>query len=235
MSSHYLLQQKACVKKLENFFRQDSHKSTIVNMQKDYINDDQICLTSVAFIPSHISAEIIKNISNPLRKIEADHYFYPPGSLHVTIKNVRTINNPPLFTTSGVKKVNEVFNKIISKFPIFEFSVEDVLVFPTSLSVMAYSSAIFQKLVLLLDETLKEIGVPDNKKYFSDSVLWGNITICRFIQKPGDRFIALARKMRDLEIGKFRVEKISLITCNAVCHVESRKIIAEYKLKRHAL
>jgi 2'-5' RNA ligase len=232
MSNNYLSQQKELVKKLENSFVNGMHKSTVVEMQKDYANDDQICLTSVVFILNDISNKIILNVINNLKEIEPHHYFYPPESMHLTIKNIRTINKPPLFTETDTYKVNQLFNEIIPKFPIFEFDVEDVLIFPTSLSIMAYSNDTLQKLILALDKSLQEIGVPDNKKYLSDSIFWGNTTICRFIQNPGTQFINEVKKMRNLKIGKFKVEKVSLITCNAVCYPESRKIIGEYELRK---
>ncbi|MBI1919131.1 hypothetical protein HYS29_00910 [Candidatus Microgenomates bacterium] len=96
---------------------------------------------------------------------------------------------------------------------------------------MAYSDDAFQKLVSALDEGLGKIGVTDNKKYLSESIYWGNITICRFTQNPSAQFIGEVNKMRNLRIGKFKVEKVNLITCNAVCSPKSRKIVAEYELK----
>lgn len=232
MSSNYSLRQKELVKQLEDSFAKGVPQSTVVDMQKDYTNDDQICLTSAVFISNGISHRILKDFVNRLKAIESNHYYYPPESMHLTIKGVRTINKPPLFTESDINKVNQLFNDVIPKFPVFEFKVEDVLNFPTSLSVMAYSDETLQKLILTLDKGLKEIGVPDNKKYLSDSVFWGNITICRFVENPGDQFIAEVKKMRNAKIGKFKVEKINLVTCNAICHPKSRKIINQYELKK---
>ncbi len=203
----------------------------MVDRQKDYANDRQTSLTSVVFLPEDITDGITKNITSPLKNIEPNQYFYPAASMHLTIKNIRTISEPPTFSQADVIKVNKLFNNIIPKFQTFEFNVEDILIFPTSLAVMAYSDDTLKKLVLALDKGLNKIGMPDNKKYLSDSVFWGNITVCRFVEKPGDKFMAQAKKMRNLKIGKFKVKKISLICCNAVCHKNSKKIIAEYELK----
>lgn len=231
MKSDYFLQQKALVKKLEKSVAKNNYKSTIVDVQKNYINDNQICLTSVVFIPKKISEKIIKKIINPLGKIEPEHYFYPIKSLHLTIKNVKTIHWPPLFTQSDTQKVKKLFKEIIPKFKSFDFYVEDVVLFPTSISVMAYSNNKLQKLVFALNNGLNKIGVPDDKKYFSNFVFWGNITICRFVKPPRRKFINAVKKMRNLKFGKFKVKNINLITCNAVCNPKTRKIIAEYKLK----
>ncbi|MFH1427170.1 MAG: hypothetical protein ABIG60_01415 [Patescibacteria group bacterium] len=230
MSNNYLAQQKELVKQLEDSFANGFRKSTVVDIVEDYANDDQICLTSAVFVPKEIYNKIALNIISNLKEIEPQHYFYSPESMHITIKNIRTVNKPQLFTEDDVRKVNKLFKKIIPKFSTFDFIVEDVLIFPTSLSIMAYTNDVLQKLVLALDKGLQEIGVPDNKKYFSDSVFWGNITICRFIKNPGTQFINEAKKMRNLKIGKFKVEKINLVTCNAVCHPKSKRIITEYEL-----
>ncbi|MBU0707305.1 hypothetical protein KKG41_02960 [Patescibacteria group bacterium] len=232
MNNDYLLQQKALVEELESSFARGDSKTTVVETQKDYANDDQICLTSIVFIPDEISSKVIQNISDPLKKIEPQQYFYPPGSMHLTIKNIRTISKPPLFTQKDVIKVNELFNIIIPKFSVIEFRVEDVLLFPTSISLMAYSNDDLQKLVLALDKGLNEIDLPDDKTLLSDSIFWGNITVCRFTEKPNENFVSKVKKMRNMKIGKLKVEKISLVTCNAVCHPGSRKVISEYELKQ---
>lgn len=226
----YQSRQKALVKELENSFAQNKAKSTIVDRQKDYANDEQITLTSVIFLPKIITDKISSEIIEPLKRIEPQHYYYPVGSMHLTIKNVRTIHQPPLFDQSDIAKVNTLFQKIIPQVPVFNFNVEDVLLFPTSIAVMAYSNNALQRLVLALDRGLKKIGVPDNKKYLSDSIFWGNITICRFTDNPSQQFFRAVKALRNIKIGMFKIEKICLLTCNAVCWPESRNIIAEYCL-----
>lgn len=232
--NNYILKQKTLVKELEDSFNQKTHKSTVVDMQNDYFNSKQICLTSVVFIPNDISSKITQNIINPLKEIESEHYFYSPESMHLTIKNVRTVNNPPLFNKSDIEKVNELFNKIVPQFPAFEFNIEDVLLFPTSISVMAYSNDTLQKLVIALNEGLKEIGVPDNKKYISNSIFWGNITVCRFVKNPGEKFVKAIREMRNSKIGRFELERINLVTGNVVLNPETREAVAEYILNNQS-
>jgi hypothetical protein len=151
--------------------------------------------------------------------------------MHTTIKNIRLKHDPPLFTPSDVEKVDKLFQEIIPSFPTFDFVLEDVLALPTSAALMGYSDQTLQKLVLALDEGLKSIGVPDDKKYFSDSIFWSNVTFCRFVERPGERFLAALRQMRNIVIGTSRVEKIHLITCNFTCSSNSKKIIGEYSLR----
>jgi hypothetical protein len=229
----YLEQQKLLVKELENSVNNKITKSTFVEMQTDYANDDQICLTSVVFIPKEISSVIVSKLIESLRKIESEHYYYLPESMHLTIKNVRVIHKPPLFTDEDIEKAKQVFKKTITEFTVYNFSLEDVILFPTSLSLMAYADELHKKLVLALDKGLKEVGVPDDKRYLSDSVFWGNINICRFVKAPGEKFINEVNKFRNIKIGNLKAEKISLITCNAGCSPQTKNIIAEYNLKNN--
>jgi|SRR3989344_2291515 len=203
MQKYHFSQQKAAVGELEQSFLDSRQRSTAVGMQEDYVNDQQICLTSVTFIPDELACEIIKQIIKPLSAIHPNHYFYKSSSLHLTIKNVRTISNPPLFNQEEISKVDSLLQKLVPQFSQFEFNVEDVLLLPTSISLMAYSNSELQKLVLSLDKGLQDIGVPDNKKYISETVFWGNITVCRFTSEPSSELIEMVKSMRKLKLGKF--------------------------------
>jgi hypothetical protein len=199
MIDEYIRRQKTLIKELEHSFSNNAPKSTIVGMQQDYTHDDQFCLTSVVFIPDDLAHTITEKVIDPLRAIEPQHHFYPADSLHLTIKNIRTIHKPPLFTPSDIKKARRVFESIIPSFPAFDFSAEDVLAFPTSAAIMTYSDDSLQKLDLALDKELNAAGVPDSKTYLSDSIFWGNITVCRFVERPGEQFMAAPKKNAEPE------------------------------------
>ncbi|MBU0455730.1 MAG: hypothetical protein ABIH77_03710 [Pseudomonadota bacterium] len=231
MQIPYKEQQKKLVQQAEHALQTNHYHSTVIAMQKDYEKDKQRCLTSVVFIPNQIAQKIIKEVVDELKKIESCHYFYPPESMHITIKNIRTLQNLPSFTEQDIKKANRLFNEIVPQYSAFDFHLEDLIAFPTSLSVMAYSSDQLQKLILALDKGLKEIGIPDNKRYFSDEIFWGNISFCRFMKKPAQQFIDRVKQMRHLKIGTFRAEKVHLISCNAGCAKKTIKVHGEYYLK----
>ena len=227
---NYLSQQKSLVLQLEDSFNSKNYQSTVVEMRSDYENDKQICLTSVVFLPDYITQEIVNRVSRTLKSVEPSQYFYQADAMHLTIKNIRTIHDPPLFNDDDIEKVKHVFQEVIPKFISFEFSVEDLILFPTSISIMAYASVELQKLVISLDKALQDVGVPDNKKYLSNSVFWGNITLCRFTKEPSEKLIKAVSAMRTIKIGSFNAEEVSLITCNSVCNPATRKILEEYKL-----
>lgn len=81
-----------------------------------------------------------------------------------------------------------------------------------------------------MDKGLNKIGIPDDKKYISSSIFWGNISLCRFTHEPNKTFVAAVKKMRNIKIGVMNVKNINLITCNAVCHPKTQHIVATYAL-----
>jgi len=230
MENNYFQKQKQLVEEMNLSLAKGVVRSSVVEMQSEYEHDDQTCLTSLVFIPQDIAHKITKIIIEPLKQLEPEYFYYPAESMHLTIKSIRTIHKPPLFTEDDVAKVDILFKKIIPKFKSFSFQLEDLVKFPTSLSLMGYCDDTLQKLVKELDAGLKQIGVPDDKKYFSDEIFFGNITLCRFTHQPSEAFIKKIEELKNIKIGQFVIDKINLITCNVVCHPKTRRIAGTYKL-----
>lgn len=232
MQDKYIVQQKQLIEKIRDSLSKKSYKSTVVPMQKDYENDDRICLTSSASLPKNTSQKIIKNIIMPLKSIDPDHFYYSTERMHLTIKNIRTIHKPPLFTERDIARVDNLFKKIIPSFPALNFHLEDLVLFPTSISLIGYCDGSLKKLVRMLDSGLNKIGVPDDKKYFSNTIFFSNITICRLTHKPSAFFIKKVEELENIKIGELNVAKIDLVTCNAAYSPKTRKTISTYQLKK---
>lgn len=231
MKNNYTLQQEKLVGKIKESLVKDRFVSTIVQMQKAYQNDDQMCLSSLAFINRINSAKIISRIIKPLKQTDPDQYYYSADNLHLTIKNIRTIHKPPIFTKKNTTKVDKLFQKLIPQLPSFTFTLKNLVLFPTSLAIFGYSDNSLQKIVQTLDRGLNGIGVPDDKKYVSDKIFFGVSTLVRFTKLPTKEFINKVKELEDIKIGEFKVNKINLVTCNAVCNPKTRKIINSYNLK----
>lgn len=227
---NYQAKQLELTKRIEEGFKKGQAASTIVEPVSDYINDDRICLTSVAFIPQNLEEIIINKIINPLRKINPIQYFYIPGSFHVTINNTRTIANPPLFNAEDIEKIKEVFKKVIPRYNSFTFELKRLFELPTSLAISAFSDKTLGDLALELREELRKAGVPDNKTYEDKNIVIGSTTISRFTNTPNPEFKQMIKVLKEIEIGTFEVKKISLITTNAICYPSKTKIIEEYLL-----
>ncbi len=231
MTDDYTQQQKALVAQMEQIFVSDAPRPTLVEMQQDYAHDPRRCLTAVVLLPPDVTQIISQKLVEPLRGVDSSQYFFPPDSLHITIKNVRTIDLPPKFTPEQAQRVDQLFQTIIPRFGAIEFTIEDVLLFPTSVSVMSYTTRDYQRLVLALDQGLQRIGVPDNKRYVSDEIFAGNTTVCRFGSEVSATFKSAVHNLRNLRIGSFKAKTVQLVTCNAVCHPGSRTVIGQYQLR----
>ena len=226
----YSQKQLELTRQIEESFKKGQNPSETVKPVSDYVNDDRICLTSVVFLPGDIENEIIRKIINPLREADASQYYYGPGSMHVTINNVRVINNPPHFSDQDIEKAKLVFRKTISKYRRFEVSLKRLFELPTSLAISAFTSNLYQGLVLDLRSSLSAEGIKDDKKYALEDVIIANSTISRFTNIPNREFYDKVKTLKEIEIGSFEVKKICLITTNAVCHPSKTKIVEEYDL-----
>jgi hypothetical protein len=207
-----------------------SGEVSIFPLQRSYSDDRRISLTSVVFPPRNLAEIIDRDIVTPLRSIEADHCYYPIQSMHATIKNVRTVADPPLFDRNDVEKCREVFKCIVPRHPRFSLSLKELVPFASSISLVGYSDQCLGNLVLSLDQGLREAGVPDNKKYISDSVFFGNVTVCRYTHRPSPRFLDRACRLLSDFRQTLPVEEIHLITCNVVCSEETREVIDTFAL-----
>ena len=230
MKDNYPVQQKDLIEKIKNNVAGIREKATVVKMRVDYNDTKEICLTSVVFPPKTITKKITEKIIKPLRDIEGDHFYYPEDFVHITIKNIRTIHNPPLFTEEDAKKVNELFNKLIPQLPSFTFEFKELVLFPTGVALIGYSNSNLKKLVQALGDGLNKIAVPDNKKYFSDSVFFGNINVCRLAKPPGPDFKNKVKELEGTYIGEVLASQVHLLACNAFCNPDTRKFIGAYQL-----
>ena len=205
-------------------------KPSIVPMERDYRGDPRRCLTSVAFVPSATAQRIHCKVIGNLREIQPSHHYYPPDTMHITIKNVRTVHTPPLFTDADIEKCRRVFAEVTARHSPFSFELTQVVTFAASVAVVGFCDEWLKDLVLDLDRELHKAGVPDNKKYISNSVFFGNVTVCRFTAPPSGRLLKVTREMRDAVKATVPVTAINLITCDSVCSSSSCTRIDSFQL-----
>lgn len=226
--SSYQKKQKTLFDEIEKKFKQGLSPSTLVSPVDDYENDNQLCLTSVVFLPEDLQKDIYKNLVEPLKRLDANQYFFLPKSLHLTIQNIKTIHHPPLFNSDDIAKVKDAFNQIIPKYKSFSFELNGLFELPTSFSIRAYSDETLLHLTTELKQKLIEVGVPDNKQYASKDVVFGNITVCRYTKTPNQEFINKLNELKNVNFGQLEVTTVSLITSNVVLDPKFTKIIQEY-------
>jgi len=226
----YQQKQFKLFEELEKKYSQGLKPTEIVDKIKDYPNDKRLCLTSVAFLPDGIQRKIIETLIKPLRQADPRHYYFVPESLHITIKNIRVINDPPYFNSHDIEKVRQVFQNVLNNFKPISFELKGLFTMPTSLSIRGYSDKALKDLVLSLDKGLNGAGVPDDKKYASEEIFFGNTNICRYTTTPHEEFITKVNQLKEIEIGQFEVKKINLITTNVACHPAKTKVLSQYRL-----
>lgn len=222
--------QKEVINKIEELIRKNSLKSSVVNPVEDFDNDPRICLTSVHFPADFLQTKIHKEIIIPLQENFPEHYYYSPDSLHLTIKNVRVINNPPRFNGRDIKKARQVFSQTVPghfKFRVFFYRF---LLFPNNLSLIGTTEEELDKIILDLDRELKAAGIPDDKLYTNSKYFFSNMTLARFNKPVTGEFREKVKKLFDsLSFEPYLVDSVTLLTCNAV--FKQRKIIGSWGLR----
>jgi 2'-5' RNA ligase len=222
--------QKEVINKLEQQVKSNSLSVSTVAAIGDFQNDPRICLTSVHFPNKSLIKKITETILNPLRKIQPEHFYYPDNLIHITIKNVRVINNPPHFSPTDIEKVKKVFDEIIPKHKQFKIYYYRLLLFPANLTLIGTTDPELDNIILKLDSELLKVGVPDDKKYVNDKYFFSNVTLARFLKPVSDEF---RRKVEDLSsrilFDPYITDSVSLVTANAV--MQKRNVLGNWILR----
>lgn len=215
--NEYQKRQLEVIAKLENQIRVGAKNFSVVTPVSDFESDPRICLTSVHF-PSASFLREVQNVVEPLKDLSPEHYYYGPKSIHITIKNIRTISDPPHFNERDIEKVREVFSRVVPKHHKFNAYYFKLMLFQNNLTLVGTTDEEYGKIILGLDDELNRVGIGDDKKYVDSKVFFSNITLVRFVKPINDEFkekveaVSSSIKMKPYEIGP-----VSLITANAVC------------------
>lgn len=211
----------------------DGHGNpSIMPIQSDFRSDPAICLSAISFLPKHLAERVHQMLIQPLRQLEPQHHYYLPSELHLTVKAVQVVSDPPTFGPDEEARVDGLFTQLLPDAEPMSFHLAETVRFPTSLALIAYASTSFGRLVRKLDQGLKHIGVPDNKRYVSDRVFFGNVSVCRFREPPSERFLHLAEEtLFGIDFGMLELEDVCLLAMNGVCAEDSRRVINTYHLK----
>jgi len=198
-----------------------------VSPVSNFEDDSRMCLTFVYFLPDELKEKIKQEILEPLKKADSSQYYYFESLLHVTIQNIRVIADPPDFTKENIEIIKKPFENIKSSGKLM-FDLKGLLKMGGSLAIKAYPDQNTQEFILNLRRWLEKIGVSDDKQYINPEVVIGNITICRFYKTPNKDFLKSLENLKAINLGKLVVNKISLITTNAVCHKNKTQVIKTF-------
>lgn len=232
MKNHQLQQQKV-INKIEKQVKGGLLNFSTVSPTEDYENDPRICLTSVHLPNEELKLQIKKLLTDPLRKIAPDFYYYTIDSLHMTIKNIRVINYPPRFTEEDVKKARKVFSQIIPKHKQFNVYFYRLLLFPNNVALIGTTDSELDNIVLNLDKELNKAQVSDDKVYSNSKYFFSNITLARFNTPPSEEFKQKIQELSNsIEFKHYIIDSVTLLSCNAV--IKNRKLIETWYLKERS-
>lgn len=218
------------ISQIENQIRNDDLNFSTVTHTKSYESDPRICLTSVHFPSNLLKKKIEKLIIEPLRQISPGVYFYSRESMHMTIKNIRVINNPPRFTTYDIKKATKIFSQIIPKHRAFRVYFYKLLLFPNNLALIGTTDPELDAIILDLDRRLISEGLPDDKQYTNSQYFFSNMTLARFSSVPEEFINKVKDLSNQIKLDPYVIDSVSLITGNAI--LKHLKIIGEWRLAR---
>jgi 2'-5' RNA ligase len=196
----------------------------------DFANDPRLALVCLYFVPEQVQDFILSEISSPLRAADPALYFYPRASLHLTVKNVRYINSPPNYTAADIQKVRRGFRGVVPGIKAFPMDLEWIFEQPSSLSVCGFSDDSLLRIVNTLNQTLIDVGVPDDKKYFSQEIFFGNVSFCRFQEPPNQAFREKVRELKQVKVGRVTIDKVWLVETDLVCHPARTRVLEEFRL-----
>lgn len=195
---------------------------SIIKAPNDFEDDDRMCLTYLYVLPDVLKAKI-RPIIDELRKVDPNQYYYKDDSLHMTIQCIRQIADSPNFTQGDVAAVSSLSEHITSHKPL-SLDMDGLFMMPTSLGIRCFHDQESHDFIHSLRNKLVEIGVPDDKKYFDDKTIVANMTLCRFYNKPNEKFLETFNKLKSINFGKLNVDKIHLVSTNGIFQKERRDI-----------
>lgn len=142
---------------------------------------------------------------------------------------IKTINDPPLFSQEDIVKVENVFDSVIPSHTKFNIYFYRLLLFPNNLALIGTTDPELDSIVLELDKGLKEVGVPDNKKYLNSEYFFSNMTLARFNTAPSKEFLQKVEELsQSILFDPYVVDLVTLLTSTAV--LTKKNIIKTWNL-----
>jgi len=226
------LHQKKQIEVINEIERQINNSSlnfSTVDPIGDFDNDPRICLTGVHFPKQELIDKIYKLLINPLRQISPNHYFYSRESIHISVKSVRIINDPPHFSECDVEKAKKIFSNVIPRHHSYKTYFYRLLLFPSNLALIGTTEPELDEIVLDLDQELENAGIPDDKQYTNSQYFFCNITLARFDSLVIKEFKEKVEELsQHISIPPYVVNSVSLVTGNAA--MKNKQIVGEWNL-----
>jgi hypothetical protein len=210
--SKSLQYQRSIVKNLCSQTISGKYSSEIAASVDDYENDPRVFLGILSF-PDENCKKCLMEMRKELSKCFEEDYVLPPRAWHLTIRNIRTISNPPNFSKNDISNlISELDEKIKNIKPI-RFSFKDFLYTPTSIGIAAYPDENFNDFNNVMNDVLENINLEDDKKYKNGMPLFSNITLVRLKTKFSKKHLDKLRKF-SIDLPDIDVKNLYVIQSN---------------------
>ncbi len=217
------------INSIENQIKNNSLSFSTVEPIHDYENDPRICLTGIHFPKKDLLDRIYHSLTEPLQQIFSNYYYYEKSSLHLTIKSVRVINDPPHFNEEDITKAKKIFAEVIPKHHRFQVYFYKLLLFPSNLALIGTTDPELDKIILDLDTKLKKATIPDDKQYTNLRYFFSNMTLARFNSPLSQDFREkIAELSANITISPYTIDSVTLVTGNAV--LKKRTVVGIWNL-----
>jgi len=202
---------------IEQSLLKNQQSFSVVTPVDDFFNDPRMALTAVHFPKISFLKKIREEVLEPLKNISPEHFYYPDEFIHMTVKNIKTISDPPEFSDQDIEKVEQAFEQVIPKYKPFKAYYYRLFLFKHNLALMGTTDPDLDNIILELDKSLNKVGVPDNKVYLNNKYFFSNVTLIRF-NKPitaefKEKVAELSKKLKPFS---YKIDSVTLLTCNAV-------------------
>lgn len=215
---------------IENQINNNVLNFSTVEPIENFENDPRLCLTGVHLPSQKLIDTVYDSIIKPLQTISPNHYYYEKSSLHLTVKSVRVINNPPHFTETDIQNARIVFEDIIPEHKKYQVYFYRLLLFPSNLALIGTTDPELDSIVLDLNEKLKVAGISDDKQYTNSHYFFCNMTFARFNSQLTNDFIEKVKNLsRNISFEQYMIDSVTLLVGNAV--LKKQRIIDKWNLK----
>jgi hypothetical protein len=202
---------------------------SVVEPVADFLNDNRMALTAVHFPKKDFLEKIREEVIEPLKQVSPNHFYYPDEFIHMTVKNVKTINDPPIFSEKDIEIAKQVFEEVIPKHKSFKVYYYRLFLFKHNFALMGTTDPGLDNIILELDKKLKEAGVPDDKVYLNSKYFFSNVTLARFNEPVSKEFKEkLVEISENMKPFSYEIDSTTLLTCNAV--MNKRTDVKTWKL-----
>jgi hypothetical protein len=210
-----------------------SVRVSIMPMRSPFEADRGLGLKLLMFVDLQTASLIQQALIKPLQEIDPNHYYYPVENMHLVVKKLHTIHDPPTFNEADIERIHQVCAEVIPRYDAFRFEFCKFDRQATSLSLVGQCDQSFFELSRELDGAFSAAGIRDYIRSYSyeRGKFFGLLRLARFVHPPSlafrDRLIDLSNEI-DM---KLCVREVALVSGNQVSHHSTRQVHRTYPLK----